>query len=126
MNQGTLTSLLKQFTQFICNLSEEDMKDLSSRKKRLSIELVEKKQSSSQKSYSTDLRHIEDKLAKIDSREQAEELLKDFKKAELQRIAKGLDIPTQKNEGIVRIKEKIIESTIGFKLRSQAIQSGGG
>jgi hypothetical protein len=102
------------------------MKDLSSRKKRLSIELVEKKQSSSQKSYSTDLRHIEDKLAKIDSREQAEELLKDFKKAELQRIAKGLDIPTQKNEGIVRIKEKIIESTIGFKLRSQAIQSGGG
>jgi hypothetical protein len=125
MNQDIFTSLLKQFTQFISSLSEEDIKDFSGGKKRLSIKLVEKKQSSSPKNSSTDLRYTEDQLTKIDSRQQAEELLQDFKKGDLQRIAKDLDIPTQKNEDILRIKEKIIESTIGFKLRSQAIQGGG-
>jgi len=125
MNQDIFTSLLKQFTQFISSLSEEDIKDLSGGKKRLSIKLVEKKQSNSPKNSSTDLRYTEDQLTKIDSRQQAEELLQDFKKGDLQRIAKDLDIPTQKNEDILRIKEKIIESTIGFKLRSQAIQGGG-
>ena len=124
-NQDIFTSLLKQFTQFISNLSEEDIKDLTDGKKRLCIELVEKKQSSHSKSSSTDLKDTEEQIIKIESRDQAEELLKDFKKADLQRIAKDLDIPIQKNEDVVRLREKIIESTVGFKLRSQAIQGGG-
>jgi len=78
-----------------------------------------------QKKSSTDLKDTEEQLVKIDSRDQAEELLKNFKKADLQRIAKDLDIPIQKNEDISRLREKIIESTVGFKLRSQAIQDGG-
>ena len=81
--------------------------------------------SSNSKKSSTDLKDTEEQLVKIDSREQAEELLKNFKKADLQRIAKDLDIPIQKNEDISRLREKIIESTVGFKLRSQAIQGGG-
>jgi hypothetical protein len=125
MNQDIFTSLLKQFTQFISNLSEEDINDLTGGKKRLCIELVEKKQSSYSKGSSTDLKDTEEQLAKIDSRDQGEELLKDFKKVDLQRIAKNLDIPIQKNEDVARLREKIIESTVGFKLRSQAIQSGG-
>jgi hypothetical protein len=125
MNQEIFTSLLKQFTQFIGNLSGEDINDLASGKKRLCIELVEKKQSSHSKSASVGLKDTEEQLVKIESRDQAEELLKDFKKADLQRIAKDLDIPIQKNEDLIRLREKIIESTVGFKLRSQAIQSGG-
>jgi hypothetical protein len=125
MNQEIFTSLLKQFTQFISNLSGEDINDLAGGKKRLCIELVEKKQSSHSKNASIGLKDTEEKLVKIESRDQAEELLKDFKKADLQRIAKDLDIPIQKNEGLIRLREKIIESTVGFKLRSQAIQSGG-
>lgn len=125
MNQDIFTSLLKQFTQFISNLSEEDINDLTGGRKRLCIELVEKKQSSHSKSPSTDLKDTEEQLVRTDSRDQAEELLKDFKKADLQRIAKNLDIPIQKNEDVVRLREKIIESTVGFKLRSQAIQGRG-
>lgn len=125
MNQDIFTYLLNQFTKFISNLSEEDITDLTSGKKRLCIELMEKKQSSNSKKSSTDLKDTEDKLVKTDSRDKAEELLKNFKKADLQRIAKDLDIPIQKNEDISRLREKIIESTVGFKLRSQAIQGGG-
>jgi len=49
MNQDIFTSLLKQFTQFISNLSEEDITDLTGGEKRLCIELVEKKQSRNSK-----------------------------------------------------------------------------
>jgi len=123
MNQDTFTTLLKQFTRFVDNLAEEDVSDLTNGKKRLSIELVDRKQSSSEKSPSIDLKKIGDTLTKINSRDEAEELLQDFKKANLQKLAKILDVPVQRNEDVTRLKEKIIESTVGFKLRSQAIQS---
>lgn len=123
MNQDIFIALLKQFTQFIVYLTEEDISDIISGKKSLSIKLVDKKQSSSPKSSSIDLMEIENSLTIIDSREEAEELLKNFKKADLKTLAKKLDIPVQSNEAILKLKEKIIESTVGFKLRSKAIQS---
>lgn len=41
-------------------------------------------------------------------------------------IAKRMDIPFQKKDTIERLKEKIIESSIGYKIRSQAIQGNNG
>lgn len=38
------------------------------------------------------------------------------------RIARYLDLPVQKKETIKQIKDKIIESTIGFRVRSAAVQ----
>ena len=43
----------------------------------------------------------------------------------LSSIAKLLDIPVSKKDNIEHIRSKIIEGTIGFKLRSQAIQTSG-
>lgn len=140
MNKDVFIALLKQFTQFVDCLTENDAIGLASGEKYLSIELVDVKQPSNPKSLSIelvdakqpsnpkspsiDLKKIENTLTKTYSREEAEELLKDFKKANLKALAKKLDIPVQSNDNISRLKEKIIESTVGFKLRSQAIQSG--
>lgn len=123
MNQDIFIALLKQFTRFVERLTASDISNLSDGKKRLSIELVDWKKSSNEKISSINLQEIADSITKINSREDAEELVKDFKKADLLRLVKILDIPVQGNEDIVRLKEKIIESTVGFKLRSQAIQS---
>jgi hypothetical protein len=125
MTQDIFISMLKKFTQFINKLSEEDINDLTTGKKSLCIKLVEKKQASDSKSDFIDLKDTEEQLLKINSRDQAEELLKNLKKTELQRIAKNLDIAIQKNENLTRLREKIIEFTVGYKLRSEAIQSGG-
>ena len=43
-------------------------------------------------------------------------------KEDLLRIARYLDLPAQKKEPIKQIKDKIIESTIGFRVRSAAVQ----
>lgn len=123
MNQDIVIALLKQFTRFVERLTAVDISNLSNGKKRLSIELVDGKKSTNEKISSINLQEIADSITKINSREDAEELVKDFKKADLLRLAKILDIPVQGNEDIVRLKEKVIESTVGFKLRSQAIQS---
>ncbi len=123
MNQDIFIVLLKQFTRFVERLTAADISNLSDGKKRLSIEIVDGKKSSNEKISSINLQEIADSITKTNSREDAEELVKDFKKADLLRLAKILDIPVQGNEDIVRLKEKIIESTVGFKLRSQAIQS---
>lgn len=40
-------------------------------------------------------------------------------------IARVLDIPVSKKDTVERMKSKIVEGTIGFKLRSQAIQLSG-
>ena len=46
----------------------------------------------------------------------------DLKKADLEAICKLLDLPFTKKENIKALQEKIIEGTVGYKLRSQAIQ----
>jgi len=43
-------------------------------------------------------------------------------KEDFLRIARYLDLPAQKKETIKQIKNKIIETTIGFRVRSAAVQ----
>jgi len=66
---------------------------------------------------------VSESLTKARSRDEAKELLKDFKRANLKELAKKIDIPLQSNDSVDKIKERIIESTVGFRLRSQAIRS---
>ena len=63
-------------------------------------------------------------LNSIQSREEAYSYISssDFKKADLEAICKQLDLPFTKKENIKALQEKIIEGTVGYKLRSQAIQ----
>ncbi len=126
MNQEIFTTLLKQFTRFVEHLTNDEIGELASGKKRLSIQVVDVKQSSSKKSLSINLQEIADKLAVINSRNEAADLLKNFKKTNLSELAKVLDIPIQRNDDANRLRDKIVESTVGFKLRSQAIQNGDG
>lgn len=63
-------------------------------------------------------------LNSMQSREEASSYFSsnDLKKADLEAICKQLDLPLTKKENIKTLQEKIIEGTVGYKLRSQAIQ----
>ena len=65
-----------------------------------------------------------EKLHGIGTREQGDQYLESLyrTKEDLLKIAKYLDLPVQKKETIQQIKDKIIESTIGFRVRSAAVQ----
>ncbi|OAV70500.1 hypothetical protein Barb4_01328 [Bacteroidales bacterium Barb4] len=72
-----------------------------------------------------DAESVADALCQMNTCEEGELFLlsKHLKRAELEVIARGLDIPFQKRDRTDRLKDKIIEGTIGFRLRSQAIRS---
>lgn len=72
----------------------------------------------------SELLEIESSLRKMKTREDANSFLREkgLKKDALILLAKHLDLPVQKRDSIKKISEKIIETTIGYRLRSRAIQ----
>lgn len=64
------------------------------------------------------------KLESMDSKQDGEKYLEslDLKKIQLEKILKELDSPFEKKDNMAKMISKIIEATIGFRLRSQAIQ----
>ena len=62
-------------------------------------------------------------LQKMDSREKGIHLLESssLSKIDLLQISKALDIPTNNKDNIKLLQDKIIEGTIGYRLRSHAI-----
>jgi hypothetical protein len=130
MNKNICINLLQQFTKLLDSLPEDDIEDVIKGKKCFTIEnivrkdeVIVKKKPKIDKVVSTNLINLEELLTKTHSRHEAEELLKDSKKIDLQKLARILDIPIQSRDTLNKIKERIVESTIGFKLRSQAIQN---
>ena len=63
-------------------------------------------------------------LNSMQSREEASSYFStnDLKRVDLEAICKQLDLPFTKKENMKTLQEKIIEGTVGYKLRSQAIQ----
>ncbi|MEJ6486004.1 hypothetical protein N0Y54_32860 [Nostoc punctiforme UO1] len=68
------------------------------------------------------------KLQKLNTREEGFRVLDDFcpTKKDLQSLAVCIDIPNNKKDVIQALREKIIEATIGYRLRSRAIRGESG
>lgn len=69
---------------------------------------------------------VREQLLEADSRERARELIQTLDKATLFRLLRDLDVPCQKKDPLDVLREKIIENTVGFKLRSEVIREGQG
>jgi len=124
----------EKLSAFLNGLNEIDVTNLESGKYELKFELVNKKElNKKSKSHilSFDeftLQSIISDLNKMKTREEGIILLtsKCSSRFDFETLAKKMDIPFQKSDTIERLKEKIIESSIGYKLRSQAIQGSKG
>lgn len=114
--------LAKELQKF----SNEELADISSGKAKIKIDIVNDS-STSKKSIGCDIDYqkIKSDLNSFRNREEGFEYLnlQCKTKKELTTLAKIIDIPVQKTDKIDQLKEKIIESTIGFRLRSAAIQN---
>ena len=119
-----------KLSAFLNGLSETDIANLESGKFEIKFDLVNKKElrkTSKTKVLKFDeftIQSIINELNQIKTREEGLTFLmsKCSSRIDFETIAKKMDIPFQKKDTIERLKEKIIESTIGYKLRSQAIQ----
>ncbi|OYE00007.1 hypothetical protein [Nostoc sp. 'Peltigera membranacea cyanobiont' 232] len=67
---------------------------------------------------------VAETLRSLDTREEGLRILTDFCSArkDLQSLAIHIDIPNSRRDSIPTLREKIIEATIGYRLRSRAIQ----
>ena len=107
-------------------LNYTDIKKLESGEFSLGIKIIKKKKTSSLEDILSkeDISILTEKLKMCDSRELGYEILAAHLKnrKQLEAFAKEIDVFVMKQDKVDRIKEKIIEGTIGATLRSNAIQ----
>lgn len=119
-------SEMERFLAFLNKLPQALVKEIENGEKRIDINVVP----SSKKTDEPILQNsvvVSESISFLNSMQSREEAYSyisssDLKKADLEAICKQLDLPFTKKENIKALQEKIIEGTVGYKLRSQAIQ----
>ncbi len=125
-NENIISKFLSELVKDLESLSESDIKKLNSGEYSLALKVLKKNQSQEGKPE-LDMKEVNlvlDELKACNSRDSGYEILKNnFKnKNELERFAKQIDIFVMKQDKVDKLREKIIEGTIGATLRSSAIQ----
>lgn len=113
--------LAKELEKF----SDKELADISSGKAKIKIDIINSSTSKKSIACDIDYQKVKSDLNSFQTREEGLEYLnlQCKTKKELTALAKIIDIHVQKSDKIDQLKEKIIESTIGFRLRSAAIQN---
>lgn len=125
-NENIISQFLSELVKDLESLSESDVKKLNSGEYSLSLKVLKKNQSQEGKPE-LDIKKanlVLDELKACNSRDSGYEILKNnFKnKNELEWFAKQIDIFVMKQDKVDKLREKIIEGTVGATLRSSAIQ----
>lgn len=117
---------MEHFLAFLNKLPQAMVKEIENGKKRIEINVISTSKESDEPILHNSVVVSESisLLNSMQSREEAYSYMSssDLKKADLEAICKQLDLPFTKKENIKALLEKIIEGTVGYKLRSQAIQ----
>lgn len=125
-----IANVLSKVAQAVKRLDEAELEAFT--KGEFQVELVvgnEHAKKTRRRKESTSLsddscREITQMLNEMDDRQKGLTLLNDRcpTKDGLVQLTRYLDLPLQKKEPVDRLTEKIIEATIGYRLRSRAIQ----
>ena len=116
---------VNRFVTFLSNLTEEEKLKLANRSVTVRFTIEGVSSSSIKQMERGETETIINRLKSYNTREEGELYLLslDLKRKDLEAVAKALDLPYSKKDTIVKIREKIIEGTIGYRLRSNAILS---
>ena len=116
---------VNRFVTFLSNLTEEEKQKLANRSATVRFTIEGVSSSSIKQMERGETENIINRLKSYNTREEGESYLLslDLKRKDLEAVAKALDLPYSKKDTIVKIREKIIEGTIGYRLRSNAILS---
>lgn len=119
-------SEMEHFLAFLNKLPQAMVKEIENGEKQIEIKIIpsSKEPNEPMSENSIVVSEAITFLNSMQSREEASSYFStnDFKRADLESICKQLDLPFTKKENMKTLQEKIIEGTVGYKLRSQAIQ----
>ncbi len=123
-----LATLLRRLADYVEHQSDLELTALmeDSAKLLAAAERQTKKRPTPYKGTSVtgDLYHVVNALQNLSSREDGENLLREktFNRNKLETLARYLQLPVQRDDTIEKLRDKIIERTIGSRLRSNAIR----
>jgi hypothetical protein len=125
MNTADYNKLVRDFLKYLDSLSPEAISSVIYGNKKILFTLSDENPHERKTTAQDAANHtgLIDRLSKSKNRDEAHALLAELSKASLLLLAKTLDTPTQKADTIERLRDKIVESTIGFRMRSEAIQA---
>lgn len=106
------------------NLSDSDIKRVLLKELDIKITLVELKPDNVKNNLmpEVDVDAVLGKLNSLGDRDNAKSELSNMTKKHLEVIARALDIAVQKSDKVDTLRHKIVEATVGARLRSSAIQ----
>ncbi|MGA6118714.1 hypothetical protein [Sphingobacterium anhuiense] len=128
MKDKILIQELEKYLTFLKKISQDDLEALQKKKMEIVFEIREKQRFVKSKEFlftDEEIDNIIEKLGSIEKREDGIIYLNGLNlgRLDVERILKKLDLPTMKKDTIQQLFDKIIENTIGYKLRSKAIQN---
>jgi len=119
-------ALLKLVTKELQNLTAEQKTEVLDGNAKLKLIVESKGVKRTEKSAETpiDIDALREQLENCKTRDDAKGILKSLSvsKTSLQKLTRQLELPVQRDDDIERLVVRIVESVVGFRLRSQAIQ----
>lgn len=124
--KNILSRFFDQIAKEINGLTDSDIRKLESGEFSISLKIVKKNSTTNGSAVLSDqqISNINEKLKHCNDREAGKLILIEHLKnrKELEAFAKNIDVFVMKQDKIDKLREKIIEGTIGAALRSSAIQ----
>ncbi len=119
-----LATLLSDLARQVERLSDEDLQNIAEGLSKLEIRIVKSKPAKASSSALSDeeIKELISSIEESSSREEALKIIEPKTKKILEEIAKKLDVAILKSDKTESIRSKIIEATVGARLRSKAIQ----
>ncbi|MDI3150064.1 hypothetical protein [Serratia nevei] len=128
----TLASIFRELQDAVLELSNNDIEKVISGDYQFSIKLVKKKNTTANRiilkeDKSSGYEYLLGLLSQCTSREDGVSLLeRELKnKSDYERFARQVEVAVMKSDKLEKIRDNIIESTVGARLRSDAIQNKG-
>lgn len=122
---GDLAKIVRLIATFIEGLTDDEIEALLSRRRVLQLSDTGTPRSKQRrKSKSVDPALVADALQQARSREEATAVLEGegISKFVLEKLARQFDLPVLRSDSVERLRQRLVESAIGFRINSEAIR----
>ncbi len=124
--QEKTAEVLRRVSLFLRTLTDGQVDDLITGRARINLVTIAASKSTTKARgiKELDIHRLREELGNKSTREEGMTVLENLSltRESLRRVAAAMDLPTPRTDTVARLKERIVEATIGYKLRSKAIR----
>ncbi len=126
MTSRQIGDLLRMIADFVGRLTDSEIDALLARTVHLSLsgDIPPSKRRARSKERPRDTAPLIAALREARTRDEAESVLEreEISKSMLERVARELDLPVLRSDSVDRLRQKIVEASVGYRINSEAIQ----